>query len=248
MANRQWRDRLRQELDRQGLPSEYVSRLVEELCDHATDILKENSSMDAEQMEVECKDREQVAGDRLGSIEQLASFARSEFRCRTFAGRHPLVTFLVGPIVAILGTLAVICLTAFGGGWLIDWATGGSLFADEELGLPLSPLQMDIVQALSLMARFVPFALSAWLFVRLGHRAGRRWWSVAACGIVALVAILFTSVVNPATDHSRTTWMIGLRWNWKIGLDQMLQAVAPLALCVWASWQRSTIRSNAVAI
>src|SRR5581483_9968254 len=159
-----------------------------------------------------------------GNPEQLALFARSEFRRRTFAGRHPLVTFVLGPLLAILGTLTAVCLLALGGGWLINWVTGGSLFADAELGVSPTPLEMDIVEAFSLMVRFVPFALSAWLFVRLGGRAGLRWWSVAACGIVALIATQFGSKVFPATVHSRAMWMMGFSGGWKIGLDQMLQA------------------------
>ncbi|HEX5444682.1 MAG TPA: hypothetical protein VFW87_12660 [Pirellulales bacterium] len=82
MASQQWPDRLRQELRRQGLPSDYISRLVEELSDHAADISMEKLSMDAEQN----------AATRLGSPEQLASFAKSEFQHRTFAGRHPVLT------------------------------------------------------------------------------------------------------------------------------------------------------------
>ncbi|HWB13844.1 MAG TPA: hypothetical protein VG826_31750 [Pirellulales bacterium] len=236
MASQQWRDRLRQELDRQGLPSEYVSRLVEELSDHATDILQENASMEAEY----------VDNQRMGSPEGLASFARSQFQRRTFAGRHPLLTFLAGPIFAILGTLVAICLTVFFVAWLMDCATGGTLSANDELGLPPSVFEMRIVQAVNLVVRFIPFGLSAWLFARLGDRAGLRLWSVGACGIITLMAFLFSSVVRPASGQAPQMWIIGVGMNFD--LDQVWQATMPLALGLWLIWQHLVERSKPIAI
>jgi hypothetical protein len=235
MASPQWHDRLRQELRRQGLPSEYISRLVEELSDHATDLSMENSSMDAEQ----------VADVRLGSPEQLATFAKSEFQRSTFAGRHPLWTFVAGPIFAIIGTLTVVCLVAFGAAWLIDTATGGSLSANDELGLPPSSLEMGIMRSFNTTVRFVPFVFSAWLFVRLGRRAELQTWSIGACGIIALAAIFFSSVLTPATAQAKATWMIGV--GWKLGFDQILQAAVPFALGAWLIWQHSTNQAGDTA-
>ena len=243
MPSQQWHDRLRQELDRQGLPSEYVSRLVEELSDHATDILQENSSMEAEYVDAQ----------RMGSPQGLASFARSEFRRRTFAGRHPFVTFLAGPILAIVGTLVAIFLMAFCLGWLIDyvawlidWPADGILSANDELGLPPSGVERWIVEALVLMVRFIPFGLSAWLFARLGRRSGLRLWSVGACGIITLLAVLFSSVVRPASAHSPEMWIIGV--GLRFGPDQVLQAAMPLALGLWLVWQHLVERSKPIAV
>lgn len=233
MASPQWRDRLRQELRRQGLPSDYISRLVEELSDHAADITMEKSSMDAEKN----------SAARLGNPEQLASFAKSEFQRRTFAGRHPLLTFIAGPIFAIIGTFTVVCLIAFGGSLLIDF--GGSWLIDD-LGLPPTTLEMGIVQFYNMSVRFVPFVFSAWLFACLGRRAGLRMWSIPACGIVALVAIFFSSVVTPATAPTDLpTWIIGFRW--KPGVDQILQAAVPVAFVAWIIWRRAPNGPKAIA-
>ena len=243
MASPQWRDQLQQALRRQGLPSVYISRLVEELTDHATDISQENSSMDAEQTVV----------SRLGRSEHLASIAKTEFNRRTFAGRHPLLTFIAGPIFAIPGTLTMILLVAFACSWLIDivafaccWlidtATGGSLSTNDELK---SVLETAIVQAFNGCVRFVPFVLSAWFFVRLGRRAGLRAWPAAACGIVGLVAFFFVSAVTPATADGPGTWMMG--FGWKFVFDQALQAAAPLALGGWFLWRCATNHSQAIA-
>lgn len=235
MATPQWRDQVRQELRRQGLPSDYISRLVEELSDHATDISLENSSMDAEQNVV----------SRLGSPGQLASFAKAEFQRRTFAGRHPLVTFVAGPVLTMMATLIVICLVSFGACCLIDAALGGILSANDDLELPPSSLEMGIMQCFNTSVRFLPFLFSTWLFVRLGRRAELRTWSIAACGVIALVAFLFTSILTPATAQTRATWMIG--FGWKPGLDQTLQAAVPVTFVAWMIWQRSPHRPKAIA-
>ncbi len=236
MASPQWRDQLQQALRRQGLPSVYISRLVEELTDHATDISQENSSMDAEH----------TAASRLGRPEHLASIAKAEFNRRTFAGRHPLVTFIAGPIIAIPCTLAMIFFVAFGCMWMIDTAMGGSLSANDELGLPPTSMEVAVIQAFNGFVRFAPFVISAWLFVRLGGRAGLRIWPAAACGIIALLALFFVSVVTPATADGPGTLMMG--FGWKFVLDQALQAAVPLALGGWFLWRHSTSRSQAIAV
>jgi hypothetical protein len=239
MASPQWRDRLRQELRRQGLPSDYISRLVEELFDHAADISMETPSMDAEQS----------AAARMGNTEQLACFARSEFQRRTFAGRHPLLVFVAGPIFAVAASLILVFLVAVGGSWLIDsgwWlfdkATGGRLSANHDL---VSALEMGVMQLFITSVRFVPFLMSAWVFVRLGRRTELRVWSIAACGVVALAAIFFSSVFTPATAQTKAMWMMS--FGWKFGLDRILQAAVPIAFVAWMLCQRSPSRPKAIA-
>ena len=100
MASQPWRKRIIEELHRQALPSDYVDRLVAELSDHAADISLEDPSMEA-QVDIEA---------RLGTPSQLAAVARHEFQRRTFAGRHPVVTFLAGPLVAVITTFAATLL------------------------------------------------------------------------------------------------------------------------------------------
>jgi hypothetical protein len=236
MANQRWRDRLLKELHRQGLPSSYVSRLVEELTDHATDLFTENPSMDAEQ----------YVADRLGTPERLAAVAKVEFGRRTFAGRHPILTFLVGPIVTVPGTFIGTFLTveivwiAFA--FLVDKAMGGRLsaaFARDNLDDFNSTWTAFLFCHSSIM-RFVPFILSTWVFAWLGRRSGLRWWSMVACGMVAVIAVFFESKVTPPTAQSEALWMFG--FDWRIGFNQILQAAVPLALGVWMLRRSSASR------
>lgn len=221
MASQQWRKRLIEALHRQGLPRAYMDRLVEELSDHSIDLFKENLGMDAEQ----------TVDARLGTPEQLAVVAKAEFRRRTFAGRHPALTFLAGPLVAVIGTMTAGVLLLIASLLLVE-ALGGSL---NERNTPAFAFELGVVQVLNCVIRFVPFALSAWFFVRLGRRSGVRAWTMVACGIVAVAAVCFSAVVNPGTAKGEGSWMIGV--GWKMGLDQILQAAVPLGLGVWLFWQ-----------
>jgi hypothetical protein len=211
------------------LPGDYVERLVEELSDHAADLLQENPAMDAE------RDLEM----RLGTPEQLASTAAAEFRRRSFAGRHPILTFIGGPFVAILATLVAIVATMFFVGEvsaaLVDLATDGGLEANEAARQPPSDLEMGLMRGLSGVVRFVPFILSGWLFARLAGRSGLRLWGAAACGIVAVGAFCFWSAVGESQHNGMGYWMLG--FGWRPGIDQFVQAVVPAALAAWLAWQ-----------
>jgi hypothetical protein len=236
MASQRWRDRLLKELHRQGLPSSYVSRLVEELTDHAADLFKENPSVDAERN----------ADARLGTPEHLAAIARVEFQRRTFAGRHPVLTFLVGPIVAVVGSFAGTFLTVtlvwLPIGVLIDTATGGCFSAaDARDAGPSTFGPWLLFHSYSTIMRFIPFLLSAWIFVWLGRRSGLRGWSIVACGLIALIALFFRSKVTPANAPGQAQWLIdipfyppGNAWRvaWRIGAAQIVQAAVPLAFGV----------------
>jgi hypothetical protein len=221
MVDPHWRNRVSTALRKQGLPQSYINRLVEELADHATDLVFEEKSMDAhERLEA-----------RLGSPEALAAAAKQEYQRRTFAGRHPALMFLAGPIVLMLGMLVASSLLVVGAVELIDTATGGELSANDGASGP-SDFEMSLMQSLNLPVRFAPFLLPAVFFTWLGRRSGRRTWSIAACAIVAVTAVCFHSVVYQM--NGKGVWMMGFGWRgWQVGLDQLLQAAVPLALTTW---------------
>jgi hypothetical protein len=50
MVGPAWREELKEELVRQGLPPAYIERLVQELCDHLDDVMEESMSMEAEKV------------------------------------------------------------------------------------------------------------------------------------------------------------------------------------------------------
>jgi hypothetical protein len=211
-----------------------VDRLVEELSDHAADLCAADPSLEAQQ-DVEA---------RLGTPDQLAAVAKAEFQRRTFAGRHPIWMFIVAPIVAVIGTFLANGLLVIAALLLVEKLMGDS-FLEHERNTTAFAIDLGILQFLNCCIRFVPFALSAWFFVRLGRRSGRRAWSMAACGIVAATALFLLAVVNPGTAKGDGTWVI--LPTWRIGFEQIIQAAVPLAFGMWMLWRSSLSRSNSFA-
>src|SRR6266850_859778 len=100
MASHPSRDELRSELRRQRLPRAYITRLLAELDDHYEDLLEERSTSmgAARKLQLEQDDLRQ----RLGEPAQLALFAAEKYHARSFWGRHPLVTYLLGPLPLLI--------------------------------------------------------------------------------------------------------------------------------------------------
>lgn len=230
MLNRNWHDRVRRELLRQGLPQHYVARLSAELADHAADLFKEDLSMEAEP----------ILEVRLGHPADLAQSAKTEFQARSFAGRHPWLTFIAAPILVIsitmVGTFALLAGAAF----LIDAATSGVLSANDHYHGPPSLWEMRLMNGADLMVRLVPFWVSGLLFLRLGQRTGHPTWSIGACVITAAIAAAFVSAVTPATPDGPGMWTLG--FGWKPGIRQLIQASIPLICALWIFTQIASRR------
>jgi hypothetical protein len=224
MNRQSWPEELRHKLREQDLPPAYINRLVEELSDHLIDSQTETSSMEA-----------QNALCRLGSSDQIAAAATHEFRRRTFAGRHPWLTFVVAPFAFVPLLFVSLILALFAVAWILGTTV-------EWLNVPeswLSPspathsrIEWWILTAYDFYVRFIPFVLAAWIFCRLGRGSGLRWWPVIACSIVALTAgFLFTKCV-PANGDKPGMWIIGLATHFHGG-RQVIQLLVPLAIAVW---------------
>jgi len=221
MANRNWHDRLVAALRRQGLPNDYVDRLAAELADHATDISLEEASMEA-QMD-----------DRLGSPGELALVAIRQFQQRTFAGRHPVIAFLAGPIVTLAATFVISFLLIAAFVLALDLIVGTALGANDVANLPPTPFEMGLMQTANTVVRFLPFASTSLIFYYLGCRTGRRAWGTVACGIVAITALGFHSAIHPPGVYDvQGTWVMGLALH-HFGIGQIFQAAVPAVCGIW---------------
>ena len=227
-----WRKRLVEALRRQGLPNNRVERLAEELTDHALDLFSENASMDVDE------DFE----SRMGTREQLATVAKDQFNRSSFAGRHPALTFIAGPVVTVMGCLFTTILLILSTIGIANWL--------KATNLPLSTFDVVIIGCINLTARFLPFVLSTWIFVHLGRRSGRHSWSVPACGIIAVLGLLFTSTIIPPTEKNEWIWVIDIIQGerWKMDPDHVLQAFVPFGLGAWFYWQSARDFSNKLSM
>ena len=219
MANPRWHERLRQALAKQGLPAAYSACLLEELAGHWEDLQKEHGSMDALSAE-----------ERLGAPELLAVAAREEYRKRSFAGRHPFLAFVVGPFLTTIVTwhaLVLMCVP------LKSLVTPYMPVVEA----PPTRFEWALVYVIVLLLRFVPFAVLAPLFVRMGRASCRPVWGMVACGIVAYMAFLNElGVASPTESHN-----LAVFFSWQFGLvhwySRLLQAGIPVVLSIWA-WRR----------
>ena len=205
MAGPQWLDRLETELRRRRLPAGYRARMLEELADHLSELEQENASMDAQAL----------LEERIGEPGDVAEKARREYDGRTFAGRHPVLVFGVGPVFAVLGTLIATLLLA----WLVVWLEAMPSPQLQQQTTPQPKLQLAVVESVSWFVRFAPFVLMAWWFSRVGRRIHRPRWGLLACAIVAAVALAFTISVIPATTDARGQVMIGFGVAWQPRLE-----------------------------
>ena len=220
MDSRHWPDELRHKLQMQNLPPAYIDRLVEELSDHVLDTQSETTSMDA-----------QNALNRLGSTDQIAAAATHEFRRRTFAGRHPWLTFVALPVAfvpllfvsSILALFAIYWVAMTTLEWLIEPVPLFSLSEATQ-----TRVEWWILAAFDSYVRFVPFAIAAWMFCRWGRRSDMRWWPLVTCTIVALTAgFLYTKSI-PASGDKPGMWFVGLATHFE--QRQVIQLLVPLTV------------------
>jgi|SRR5579863_4967093 len=221
MASPHWPERLRHELEERGLPGTYSARLLEELTEHLNDIQRENLSMEALAS----------AEEKLGTPESLAAAAQKEYLRRTFAGRHPFLTFVIGPIPIVFVTWYVLVLLCFSCKSFVAPYKPANM-------LPPTAFEWLVVYGQMNAVRFLPFVLLALFFVRVGRRACRPALGMVACGIVAYIAFINDIyVLLPTDEHNLAVGFapqLGL-WRWQ---DRWLQAAIPLAVGMW-TWRRS---------
>jgi len=222
MAAPHWLERCAAELRKRHLPASYRARLLEELADHLSELEQETTSMDAQVL----------LEERIGCPEVVAAEARSEFNRRTFAGRHPVLTFGVAPLFAVLGILLATLFVAWCAVWLLAMTTPQLM----EQVTPPTTFQWCMVYCVLWFVRLVPFGLTAWLFARTGRRVHRPRWGLIACTIVAAFAFVFWMTVHTATDRVQGQVVFGFAFQQFPHPEQYVQAALPLVIGLWSTW------------
>jgi hypothetical protein len=220
MANQRWLDRLAAELAAQALTAGERARLLEELRDHLADLEGENG-MDATNLA--------VLDERLGRPAVLAEQAGATYR-RGFWRRHPALTFLLGPVLTVLGGIVGYELL------LVGLLLGYAVMRPE--AVPVSARELWWARVLFGGVVVVPFAATAWLFCRLTHRHGRGWgWGLTACGILAVLAGWFQPALSlPPAGAIHGSVAVGLGFQVVPRLGQLV--VPLLAGAAFAGWPR----------
>lgn len=213
MDCRLWVQRLRTELARHRLPQAYIDRVVEEMGDHHSELLKEHAMSD------------ERAAERLGNIEWLARQMADRYPRRTLAGRHPWLTFVVLPVPLLFAAWATVVAFTL----LTAWAV-------EAFGVPSidwSPEAARFASSLGTMALcfLPPAAVVVWV-LRAARESGASWrLPSAGLGLVALLAFLFHGSLHVAPESGESHLRMGLTLGAGL-LSGMhaLQLLAPLAV------------------
>ena len=241
MDARPWLEQLRSELARHKLPPLYAQRLMSELSDHLSDFLEDPMSMDA------TRDLRTAVAHHLGTPREVATSAAKEYRQAHFCGRHPILSFLVMPVVA-LPLLWAGAVVAFGvGAYLVSLALSGPAAEDLRWAGPVLPFVLSAMM-------LVPIGLAAAFFCRLGRKSGIGWkWPLAACVLLAVLsgpAMIDAAVrgshprgvLHGTKYHAAVPQSAGHRGFLSFGFGiskhpsyaQMMQFALPLAIGIFA--------------
>ncbi|MEZ6073917.1 MAG: hypothetical protein R3C10_27460 [Pirellulales bacterium] len=224
-------DAIQHDLIRHGLPTGYIRRVVAELSDHERDIADEPTAPG------ECR---ADSADRLGRRDALVREVVSKYRSRSFAGRHPWLTFVLAPIPAlVLVWLAVssVCVAA------------GRLVPDGQLSFES---MLYAITAVDAFVTLVAPTVVVWWFCRLARRSARGIrWALATTAVIGLVAFLMHTQIDPPVGGPNTgRYMVGLGfglspWTYTFGLQQFAQLFVPVAVAaiMWLRF-RADVRSR----
>jgi hypothetical protein len=213
-------------LEQRKLPSEYVARLVTELSDHLVDFLEDPMSTDA-------KDLHGVF-QRLGEPAHVAARAAREHRQARFSRRHPVVMFVVLPILALpvlwfASLFAVVMLLSF---LDLQWgspAIGGPIWQRASACLPF------VVVAILVL----PASLTAAFFCAKARKAMVDWrWTLAACTLLAVISGLAAIEVMLPEGQFHGRILFGFSLKRYPSASQTLQFLLPLAICGWTIWRQ----------
>jgi len=194
MAVQSWLESVEQELVRSKVSVAYRERLLGELRDHVEDVYCEerNRAMSAEAVQ------DGMLEARLGKPAEVASAAKKVGTKSYFARRHPLVTYLLIPIPALVLL------------WITYTATLAGIFSlfDQYKSAEWA------VSAASLLTHgiaYVPAILLTLLFAWLAIRSNTKiaWW-LSSSAIVAFVSGLMMVNLRFPTTPGTGSLNVGL--------------------------------------
>lgn len=214
-------ERLRCELRRRGLPRAYLDRLIGEWSDHYQDLLSELSSKEAEMPQ-------SSPSLYLGDEAELADAAVRQYRARTFAGRHPVWTFIAAPL-----PLTIAC-------WALFYAVLiGAVMLASDAWRPESATMHGLTQFVFQLSYALPPVAAVLILAWLARRSGQPVvWFGAACFLVALLAASHHPALALPVGRGKGSLAIGFGLGYSMAWQQGLLPLAIGALC-WLRMRRA---------
>jgi|GEM_PF-1303156 hypothetical protein len=207
----QWQQQLRNELRKRHVPADYAERLMNELVDHYLD-LQEATQMTSDS--TRDKDVIKMLGDP-----QSIALAADQIPRRSWAARHPLLSYLILPPLMSLAVLALLILADVF--LLVPAMRGKTLETDPWLAtacLVLGPLHVIVATSL----------IALWSCRSVAVSGRSKLWGIAACVIMAILGA-YTSVNFAAPTSVPGSGRLSLGFGFPFPVFWM-QAVTPLVI------------------
>jgi hypothetical protein len=150
---------------------------------------------------------------RLGDPAQLAVFAGEQYHARSFWGRHPVITFVLGPLPMLLAGWTA-------SGFAVAWIATGIVYVLEHWfgfgGEMARPQDYVFSQAIVMcvvswfVIVFPPLFVAAWL-CRITRRNALNWrWPIIGCTLLAFTAAFLWVSYHPAIVPNDGRISVGL--------------------------------------
>ena len=227
MSKLQSLEKVRQLLRRRGLPRVYVERVIKEFDDHRVDIVEE------QRLQGRTRQRAESAADsRLGDPYRLAETVVAQYQARSFFGRHPVITFLVGPFPLVIAAWVAFAAASFALLYMVGMFFGsvsGSTIAE------MDGVMLWTVLTLHYASSVVPWAAAALVLCALARYSGRGiGWLVAGCALTTIFALALRSEmtlpVEPGTGRYTIAVGLGLSRTLFQLSHHLLQVIVPFGV------------------
>lgn len=175
---------------------------------------------------------------QLGEPTQLAIFAAEQYRARSFWGRHPFVTFVLGPLPLLVSMLilflSVVWIPTYCIGAIGDWLGWMGAAAEDHLYL-----QAIVLACFSWGLMVIPPIGAALLLCRIYRRnALPVHWPVIGCTLLAIVVtaihVSWRLAIGPS-ESERGMLMFACLTPWTPWITQLTLLVASkftAAMCI----------------
>ncbi|HEY1603891.1 MAG TPA: hypothetical protein VGG64_30095 [Pirellulales bacterium] len=236
MYDRSWLDELHKQLTRRRLPPAYVARLVDELSDHVTDSLEDQMSTDALQS--------RSVFDRLGAPHEVARRADNEFRQRSFCGRHPILMFVVLPLVVMAAATFASVLAVIAMGQLCKWIDPG-ISSDR-----LSPTAVGGMRLFCISTLLAPAGLTAAFFAWIAARGNvSQRWPIVTGAILGLLAGAAQLDMQLSAVPGRSSLNLGLGFSTALAetIFQLSKFAVPVLIGMWIFSRGTRRRASMIA-
>jgi hypothetical protein len=184
-------------LVRRGLPVDYAERAAAEFEDHHGDLANELSESSGDENEIVAE-----ATRLLGDCRTLIKKTVREYQRRSWCGRWPLTTFLIGPIPLLLAAWTATILVAGGAVWLLHQAGFVGDFHEDGI---VSAQEWWLDRAVAVWFLLAVPAIVVLILARLARRAALGWpWIATAAMVLALfVGLIKTGFPDPTLQPRR---------------------------------------------